>query len=74
MKLEDLIRKYVAEESSEEEAKSDAEIEPQGQKHSHPTTRGEKVREKEAGGEINGRPAMRRKKAEADLVNGEQHS
>jgi hypothetical protein len=73
MKLEALLKKYVAEESYEAGTKTGSEIKPQEQKYSHPIISGEKEREDKTGGEINRQPVLKRerKKAEADWVKGE---
>ena len=69
MKLEALLKKYLAEASSEAEAKTEAVTGSQEEKHSHPKIREEKAR----GEESNGQPAMKRKrkKAVTDLIEPE---
>jgi hypothetical protein len=71
MTLEDLLKKYVSEESPETEAKTEAEDGPQEQGHSHSKIE-EEGGEREAEGEINGKPAVKRKrkKAEDEVVKG----
>jgi len=69
MKLEDLLKKYVAEASSEAEAKTEAVTKSQEQENSRQKVREEKAR----GEELNGQSAMKRKKKKAvtDLIVGE---